>query len=115
MEYAEEYDEKCIVFIKKIEHAFRQSKKGSDAEKKRILSGIEGNIKDLKTELTYFKSDLYLVPRAKEAEFRQKYDEYLEKTSKFEIAAQKMELVLEKDTDGLRALKHQYDPARMAN
>ena len=113
MEYVEEYDEQCIAYTQKIENAFRQSKKGSDAEKKRILNGIEGYIKELKTVLTYFKSDLYLVPRAKEAEFRQKYDAYLEKMSKYELAAKKMEMVLDKDTDGLRALKHQYDPARM--
>ena len=65
--------------------------------------------------LTYFKSDLYLVPRAKEAEFRQKYDGYLEKMSKYELAAKKMEMVLDKDTEGLRALKHSYDPARIGN
>ena len=106
MEYVEEYDEQCIAYTQKIENAFRQSKKGSDAEKKRILNGIEGYIKELKTVLTYYKSDLYLVPRVKEAEFRQKYDNYLEKMSKYEIAAKKMEMVLDKDTDGLRALKH---------
>ena len=115
MEYVEEYDEQCIAYTQKIENAFRQSKKGSDADKKRILNGIQGYIKELKTVLTYFKSDLYLVPRAKEAEFRQKYDAYLDKMSKYELASKKMELVLEKDTEGLRTLKHSFDPARLGN
>ena len=53
-----------------------------------------------------------MVPRAKEAEFRQKYDSYVEKLTKYELAAEKMTMVLEKNTEGLRALKHQYDPAR---
>ena len=56
--------------------------------------------------LKYYKSDLYLVPKAKEAEYRQKYDSYHEKISKYEVAKTKMEMVLDKDAEGLRALKH---------
>ena len=90
-----------------------KSKKGSSAESKRILKGILGYIEDIKAVLIYYKSDLYLVPRAKEAEFRAKYDSYLEKVQKYELLAKKMELSLEKDYEGLRALKHSYDPSRM--
>ena len=79
MEYAEEYDEQCIAYIQKIENAFMKSKKGSEAESRRILKGILGYIEDIKAVLIYYKSDLYLVPRAKEAEFRAKYESYLEK------------------------------------
>ena len=112
MEYVEEYDEQCIAYTQKIENAFRQSKKLQNADKERILNGITSYIKDFKSVLKYYKSDLYLVPRAKEAEFRQKYDSYLEKLTKYELASKKMEMVLNKDSEGLRQLKHQYDPAR---
>ena len=40
MEYVEEYDEQCIAYTQKITNAFNQSKKGSEADKKRILNGI---------------------------------------------------------------------------
>ena len=70
---------------------------------------------DLKDTLTYFKSDLYLVPRAKEGEFRKKYEMYAEKLSKYELASKKLEMVLNNDSAGLRALKHTYDPERYGN
>ena len=38
----------------------------------------------LRETLTYFKSDLYLVPRAKEGEYRKKYETYSEKLIKYE-------------------------------
>ena len=72
-------------------------------------------MEDLKDTLTYFKSDLYLVPRTKEGEFRRKYETYSEKMAKYELAAKKLELVLNNDTAGLRQLKNQYDPERMQN
>ena len=52
------------------------------------------------------------MPRAKEGEFRRKYELYTEKLAKYELAARKLELVLSKDAAGLRALKHSYDPER---
>lgn len=62
-------------------------------------------MEDLKDTLTYFKSDLYLVPRAKEGEFRKKYDIYSEKMDKYEVAAKKLEMVLCGDIAGLRDVK----------
>ena len=72
-------------------------------------------MEDLRDTLTYFKSDLYLVPRAKEGEFRRKYELYSEKLRKYDLASRKLELVLEGNTQGLRELKNQYDPERMAS
>ena len=59
-------------------------------------------MEDLRDTLTYFKSDLYLVPRSKEGEFRKKYETYTLKLSKYELAAKKLELVLNNDHNGLR-------------
>ena len=64
-------------------------------------------MEDLKDTLTYFKSDLYLVPRAKEGEFRKKYDTYSEKMDKYEVAAKKLEMVISGDVKGLREFKRQ--------
>ena len=44
-------------------------------------------MEDLRDTLTYFKSDLYLVPRTKEGEFRRKYETYTEKLKKYELAS----------------------------
>ena len=85
------------------------------ADKQQLLRSIQGKMEDLKDTLTYFKSDLYLVPRAKEGELRRKYEVYMEKLSKYDIAAKKLELVLNNDTVGLRELKNSYDPERMAS
>ena len=69
------------------------------------MQSIRGKMEDLKDTLTYFKSDLYLVPRAKEGEFRKKYDTYTEKMDKYEVAAKKLEMVLSGDVQGLRDIK----------
>ena len=66
-------------------------------------------MEDLKDTLTYFKSDLYLVPRAKEGEYRKKYETYTDKLSKYEVHVKKLEMYLNKDTEGLQRLKNQYD------
>ena len=71
-------------------------------------------MEELRDTLTYFKSDLYLVPRAKEGEFRKKYETYIEKLGKYELASKKLEMVLANDTAGLRQLKNSYDPERLA-
>eukprot|EP00353_Schmidingerella_taraikaensis_P018559 CAMPEP_0185611966 /NCGR_PEP_ID=MMETSP0436-20130131/18706_1 /TAXON_ID=626734 ORGANISM="Favella taraikaensis, Strain Fe Narragansett Bay" /NCGR_SAMPLE_ID=MMETSP0436 /ASSEMBLY_ACC=CAM_ASM_000390 /LENGTH=90 /DNA_ID=CAMNT_0028245057 /DNA_START=51 /DNA_END=323 /DNA_ORIENTATION=- len=70
-------------------------------------------MEDLKDTLTYFKSDLYLVPRAKEGEFRKKYDVYSEKMDKYEVAAKKLEMVLNGDTNGLRDIKRQEEQDKL--
>ena len=84
----------------------------SDADKQGKLMSIERNMKELQEVLTYYKSDLYLVPRAKEAEVRKRYAIYNEKLGKYKIAAEKMKLVINKDTEGLKKLKNSYDPER---
>ena len=116
MEYLEEYDDQCQALVSNIEKWFYDTKKSelSEPDKQQLLKSIQGKMEDLKDTLTYFKSDLYLVPRAKEGEFRKKYDAYSEKLRKYEIAAKKLELVLNNDTQGLRQLKNQYDPERLA-
>ena len=70
-------------------------------------------MEDLKDTLTYFKSDLYLVPRAKEGEFRKKYDTYSEKMDKYEVAAKKLEMVISGDVKGLREFKRQEEQDKL--
>lgn len=55
---------------------------------------------------------MYLVPRAQEAEYRAKYDAYIEKIGKYETACKKMELILKDDRQGLMNLKYGIDPAK---
>ena len=74
-----------------------------------MLLSIENGIKELREVCTLYKSDLYLVPRPKEAEFRAKYDTYIDKISKYEHNAKKLELVIKNDEVGLLELKHGYD------
>ena len=115
MEYLEEYDDTCQALTHQIETFFRDSKRVGEADKRGLLISIVNKSDKLRETLNYFKSDLYLVPKSKEAEFRKKYEIYSEKLKKYDVAAEKMELVLEKDYDGLRELKIQYDPERYKN
>lgn len=66
----------------------------------------------MKQICTLYKSDLYLVPRAQEQEYRTKYDSYIEKIGKYETACKKMELILKDDRQGLMELKYGIDPER---
>ena len=66
----------------------------------------------LETTLNYFKSDMYLVPRAKEQEYRRKYEIYMEKLRRYKIAHEKMTVALEGDEEKMREIKHKYDPER---
>ena len=47
--------------------------------------------------MTYYKSDLYLVPRAKEKEYRTKFDTYQHKIGKFRTDATRIKYVIEGD------------------
>ena len=58
---------------------------------------------------TLYKSDLYLVPRNKEVEFKAKYDGYIDRLGKYDFNAKKLELVINKDEEGLNKLKNGYD------
>ena len=97
-----------MLFTQNIEKWFHDAKKAEkgDTERLELFKTIQSKMDDLKDTLTYFKSDLYLVPRTKEGEFRRKYDAYMEKLSKYELASKKLELVLNNDTAGLRQLKN---------
>ena len=44
-----------------------------------------------------FKSDLYLIPRSKEAEYKGKYDAYIVRLGKYDHNAKKLELIIKKD------------------
>ena len=81
---------------------FKDSKKQVGADRSNTFGSIKEKIEMLKSTLTYFKSDLYLVPRVKEAEFRKKYEIYSDKLQKYEIIRDKMEAVIEKQTDKLK-------------
>ena len=111
MEYLEEYDDQCQALCSNIEKWFYDTKKKeiADADKQQLLKSILGKMEGLRETLTYFKSDLYLVPRAKEGEYRKKYETYTEKLIKYEQHVKKLELYLNKDTEGLQKLKHQFD------
>lgn len=62
---------------------------------------------------TLFKSDLYLVPRAKEAEFKEKYDNYIIRLGKYDFNAKKLDLIIKKDEGGLEKMQHGYDEDKM--
>ena len=115
MEYLEEYDDQCQALVQNIEKWFKDAKSAqiAEADKQQIMQSIRGKMEDLKDTLTYFKSDLYLVPRAKEGEFRKKYDTYSEKMDKYEVAAKKLEMVISGDVKGLREFKRQEEQDKL--
>ena len=59
-----------------------------------------------------YKSDLYLIPRAKEAACKAKYDQYLEKLQKFDYYAKMFEYKIDGDEENLLKTKHGYDEGR---
>lgn len=52
------------------------------------------------------------MPKAQEQEYRAKYDVYIEKIGKYEVAIKKMELILNGDRQGLMEMKHNIDPEK---
>ena len=78
MEYIQDYDEQASEFVKDIDRWIRQCQdnKTTDQDKQTLLPLIDRNIKEFQEVMTYYKSDLYLVPRAKEKEYRTKFDNY---------------------------------------
>ncbi len=70
MEYIEDYDEQALGLIKSIDRMFKSVKDASDADKQGLLSQIQRGIKELRDVCQLFKSDLYLIPRNKEAEYK---------------------------------------------
>ena len=52
------------------------------------------------------------MPRAQEQEYRAKYDLYIEKIGKYEVAIKKMELILNGDRQGLMEMKYNIDPEK---
>ncbi len=92
---------------------FKSCKDAAEAEKPGLLISIKRAIKEMREVCTLFKSDLYLVPRTKEAEYKQKYDEYILRLGKYDHNAKKLDLIIKKDTDGLEELKNGYDEEKM--
>jgi hypothetical protein len=113
MEYVEDYDEQCKILVKKIDKMFKSCKDAAEAEKPGLLISIKRAIKEMREVCTLFKSDLYLVPRTKEAEYKQKYDEYILRLGKYDHNAKKLDLIIKKDTDGLEELKNGYDEEKI--
>ena len=97
MEYIEDYDDECQQLVKKIERLFKNWKEANKGDQSGLLESRRTGIKQLREVCTLFKSDLYLVPRAQEVEYRAKYDLYIEKIGKYETAIKKMELILKDD------------------
>ena len=92
---------------------FKSCKDAAEAEKPGLLISIKRAIKEMREVCTLFKSDLYLVPRTKEAEYKQKYDDYILRLGKYDQNAKKLDLIIKKDTDGLEELKNGYDEEKM--
>ena len=109
MEYIEDYDDQCHTLVKKIDKLFKACKEASDADKAGLLLSIKRGIKEFREVCVLYKSDLYLVPRAKEAECRKKYDAYIDRLGKYDHNCKKLELIIKKDEEGLLELKHQYE------
>lgn len=107
VEYIEEYDEQCEALVRKLDKGFKVSKDASDADKQGILLSIKRGIKELREVCTLYKSDLYMVPRAREAEFKVKYDSYVERLGKYDRNALKLEMIIKKDEDGLAKLENE--------
>jgi len=100
--------------VKKIDKLFKSCKDANESEKPGLLISIKRAIKELREVCTLFKSDLYLVPRAKEAEYKQKYDAYILRLGKYDHNAKKLDLIIKKDTEGLEELKNGgYDEEKM--
>ena len=114
MEYIEDYEEQCKDHTKNVERLLKSWKMASNADKPGIVESIKHGIKQLREVCTLYKSDLYLVPRAQELEFRGRYDAYIEKIGKYETAVKKMDLILKGDRKALMDLKSGADPERFA-
>ena len=112
MEYLEEYDDECRKLATRIEDNFKYSKTQNTTKKKDVYQSIKRDCDTLHKRLTYFKSDLYLAPRAKEVEYRKKYNMYMEKYAKYEMARKQMYAVLNEQTNQLKELKMQANPER---
>ena len=49
------------------------------------MSSVKKSLREMKEELIYFKQELFNIPKAKEAEFKQKYNSYQEKVAEYEF------------------------------
>lgn len=114
MEYIEDYDEQATDLVKSIDRMFKSCKEASEAEKQGLLSQIQRGIKELREVLQLFKSDLYLIPRQKEAEYKKKYDAYIVRLGKYDYNAKKLELIVKKDDEALLKMKNGYDETKYA-
>jgi hypothetical protein len=63
----------------------------------------------MKEELIYFKQELFSIPKAREADYRQKYAEYQERVQDYEVQVKRLELVVRGDEVGLLMLDQGID------
>ena len=98
--------------IKKLDKLFKSCKDATDADKQGLLMSIKRGIKELREVCQLFKSDLYLVPRNKETEYRGKYDGYISRLGKYDYNCKKLELIINKDENGLMEMKNGFDEQR---
>ena len=73
----------------------------------------ERGISELREVLQLFKSDLYLIPRSKEAEYKKKYDAYMQRLAYFVQKAKELSLIVKKDEEALLQMQHGYDEKKM--
>ena len=74
-----------------------------------VLRLVNKSIDELKSQLNYFKRELFNIPKSKEAEFKNKHTEYQEKIANFEREAKRLDLLIKGDERGLLAMEHGLD------
>lgn len=78
-----------------------------------VLSSVNKNINELKEYLTYFKRELFNIPKQRETEFKNKYHDYKTKITDYELQAKKLDLIIKGDEVGLLAMERGQDGNQM--
>ena len=55
---------------------------------------------------------MYLIPRAKEFEYKSKYDAYITRIGKYDYNCKKLDLIVKKDEAGLNQMKNGFDETK---
>lgn len=61
------------------------------------MRSVNKGIDELKSQLNYFKRELFNIPKSREAEFKNKYNAYQKKIASFEREAKRLDLVIKGD------------------
>ena len=117
MEYIEDYDEQAQSLVKKIDQLFRQTRDpdSTDAQKQGLLGSITRGIKELREVCQLFKSDLYLIPRNREQEYKQKYQAFIKRLGDYDRNAKILECQVNRDEKGIKDLKKSFDTTQKLN